>query len=424
MQVIYKPKRNKDTSSIPGQQEAVAWLVPDVPREKYLLFIVIHGVGEWSNGTIDNLVNLVEGFDNNNDGIREGKFITDDIKKAVDDYGIIVAVVTYERETFFEPSRINWVYDQVKAAYSIYDKMMLSGFSYGGGAVYKYISSSLSNANRVAYALPIAGTNHLMDKTIPGKANLPVHGFSNDDDTKVDETNTTKQIAAINESNPVTKALYTFFRRRDHSGDKDVWSYTPPKAPGGQGFIDSAENIFQVFADIVLTGKPRQMKSGVVIEPIPNPVPTPTPVILKAEFNITDGQIVTLPVLDLDASASTGVKHGEYNAYVWDIRVIESSGPKSYSVTAESVYDGDPKNKLINIVNGRYSITLTVRDASGNKASKTVEIVAAVTGKIVTGFDSSTDLITYSDGSTEPGKSVLSNGKWTLKNDKGEPINL
>jgi hypothetical protein len=424
MKAIYKPKRKEDTSVIPGQQEAVAWLVPDTPRDKYFFFMVIHGVGEWSNGTIDNLRNLVDGFDNDNDGIREGKFITDDIKRAVDDYGMIVAVVTYERDTFFEPSRINWVYDQVKSAYNIHDKMILSGFSYGGGAVYKYISSSVANAARVAYALPVAGTKTLLDKTIPGKAGTVVHGFSNLIDPRVASSNTTSQIASINESNPAVKAIYTLWNRNDHSGDKDVWSYTPPKAPGGQGFTDAAENIFQVFTDIVLTGKPRQMKSGVVIDPIPNPIPDPTPVILKAEFNITDKQIVTTPVLDLDASASTGVKAGEWNAYVWDVKVLEGPAPSAYNVRPEVVFDSDPKNKLTNIVNGRYSITLTVRDAAGNKATKTVEITAAVTGKIAIGFDSSTDLITYSDGSTEKATAVFSNGKWTVKNSAGQLIAL
>jgi hypothetical protein len=424
MKVIYKPKRNKDTSSIPGQQEAVAWLVPDVPRDKYLLFIAVHGKSERSNGTIDNLINLVEGFDNNGDGIREGKFITDDMKRAVDDYGMIIGVPTYEDGTMFNHSRVNYVRDQIKSAYPIYERMGLSGFSLGGWTVFDYISSSLENANNAAYAIPIAATWGLKDKTIPGKAGVVVHGFSNMIDKTVSPSNTTGQIAAINESNPAVKALYTLWNRDDHSGDKDVWSYTPPKAPGGQGFTDAAENIFQVFADIVLSGKPRQMKSGAVIEPIPLPVPQPSPSVLSADFNIINGQVVTMPVLDLDASASTGVKQGEYNAYVWDIRVIESSGPKSYSVTAEAVFDSDPKNKLINIVNGRYSITLTVRDASGNKASKTVEIIAAVTGKIATGFDSATDLLTYSDGSTEKATAVFSNGKWVVKNSAGQPIAL
>lgn len=424
MKTIYIPKRDKDYNLIAGVDVAFAILAPDAEKEKYFLMIAVHGMGELSGGTLDNLKNLVEGFDYNNDGIRDSGFVTADMKKAVDQYGIIIAIPTYEPNSFFDPAKVNFVYDYIKSKYPIYDKMLLTGFSLGGGAVFRYITSTLANANRVAYAIPVAAVTSIVDKTIPGKANLPVHAFSCDQDPRVPATNTKNQIAAINESNPTIKAIYTLFRMSDHAGNIEAWSLVPPRAPGGQGFIDAVENIYQVFTDIVKSGIPRQMKSGAIQPvPIPLPNPTPPPATLTANFNLADNQFITAQTFDIDASASTGVKSG-WDAYVWDVKVIEGSAPDSYNVRPKSVYDSDAKNQLINIVDGKYSVTLTVRDTAGNKASKTVTVIAALSGKVITGFDSSTDLITYSDSSTEKGTAVLSAGKWTVKNSSGQIINV
>jgi hypothetical protein len=418
MKIIYKPRIDATGNLISGQTVGVALLVPDSPRQKYILEIAIHGIGEVSQGGIENLKNLVEGFDWNNDGIRDSGFVTADMKKAVDQYGIIIAIPTYPN--FFEPSMVNFVYDQVKALYPIHDKMLLTGFSLGGGSVFKYITSSLANAGRVAYAVPVAAVYSIQDRTIPGKVNLPVHAFSCNPDPRVPSSNTKNQINAINESNPSPRALYTFFNKNDHGGNIEAWSLTPPKAPGGDGFTDAAENIYQVVTDIINNG-PRQMKSG-AIQPVPGPPPPepiPEPVDLKADFNLTDGQIVTSQVLDIDASASTGVKTG-WDAYQWDIKPVTGSWDFQLK---NGAYTDKPTQRIINLnKNGTYSISLTVRDSKGNTATKKITITVNLTGKVITAFDSATDLITYSDGSTEKGSAVYSGGNWVIKNSAGQIV--
>lgn len=425
MKVIYVPKRDKDYNPIAGVDTGFSYLIPDTEREKYLFAIFVHGVGEQSGGTLENLQNLVLG-QKQPDGSRLWPFVTEDMKRAVDLFGMIIAIPTYETNTFFEPSKVNWVYDYIKARYSIYDRMMLPGFSLGGGAVFKYITSSLANANRVALAVPVAAVTSIIsnNKAIPGQAGVVTHAFSCDDDPRVSPSNTLNQITAINSTNPSIKALYTFFRKRDHSIE-GAWSLIPPKAPGGTGFIDAAETIYQLFTDIVKSGVPRQMKSGVVI-PIPQPIPNPTPdpVVLKAEFNLSDNQIISSPVFELDASASMGVKSG-WDAYKWDIKVLKTSSNESYAVRTESgAYVSNPRTRLIDIVDGEYEITLTVEDISGSVASKSVKIVVSLSGKIPIGFNSTTDLVSYSDGSTESAEAVFESGKWTVKTADGTIITL
>lgn len=432
MKVQYYAQRlnSWDTKLLRPTGFVVAIPEDDVPRP-WKLMIAIHGVGERSAGTIENLKNLWLGFDYNNDGVREGAaFVTDDMKEAVDKFGIVLMVPTYETNKFFEPERINELYDWAKEHFSIHDKMLLTGFSYGGGAVFKYISSSISNAQRVAYAVPCAGVSSLVDASIPGKAGVAVHAFSNDKDPTVNVSNTINQVSNINKSNPDLKAIYTVFRRDGHGSNNEAWSLTPPKAPNGQGFTDAAENIYQVFDDIIKTGKPRQMKSGTITQPLPTepiPEPVPEPAGITAEFNLTDGQVINTGSFEMDASASTGAGNS-WDSYKWDVSPVTPTNNKQYGVQPDGAYGG-PKKMLLNIVDGNYSITLTVKSKDGKTASKTVTVTAKMGAsvpapKTVVSFSSETDLITYSDGTTEKGSAVFSSGKWVVKNSAGQVINL
>lgn len=422
--VEYFPKRvnSWDTKTLRPTAFLIAWPDNNAPKP-WKLMIAIHGVGERGAGTLENLQNLYLGPDYNGDGVREGAaFVTDDMKRAINQFGIVLVVPTYETSEFFEPAKINELYDYAQANYTLSPKMLLTGFSYGGGAVFKYISSSTANANRVAYAVPCAGVSSLVDASIPGKAGIPVHAFSNDNDPTVNVSNTKSQVNSINASNPSLKALYTVFRRDGHGSNIEAWSLTPPKAPGGQGFTDAAENIYQVFDDIIKTGKPRQMKAGAAIPvPPPDTTPVPIPTALTAEFNLVNDQVINTETFEMDASASTGVR-ADWQGYAWDFKPVVAG---SWNARPEGGMYGGPKKKLINLTNGKYSITLTVRDAAGKAVSKTLNIAVVLqVTKSAVAFDSETDLIYYSDGSTEKGIAVFSAGKWVVKNAAGMIINL
>lgn len=380
--VDYYAKRDSTWKVV--RDVAVEVVTPDNygTHKKWPVVFAIHGVGERSSGTIDNLKNLYLGFDYNNDGFREGPaFVTDDMKKAVNLYGIVLVVPTYETTQFFEPTMVNSVYDFVKSKYSVVDKMLITGFSYGGGATIKYVSSSTANAARVAYAVPCAATNSLADATIPGKASVPVHAFSNDNDNVVNVSNTKTFINAINATNPALKALMTIFRRDGHGSNVEAWSLTPPKAPGGTGFTDAAENIYQVYLDILANG-PRQMKAGAVINPTPtDPPPTTTKTAIVSYTQAGN-------VIILDGSKSTGYTSGLEGT--WSL-ISAPAGVSSWDVFPKGsnyITAGAILPKI-----GTYSFQF--------KLDTEIKTVSITYGKAPVKYDPVTGLLTYSDGSTE-----------------------
>jgi hypothetical protein len=296
MQVKYYPYGS-------GQDVGLAVVYPDnyTPTKKYPVTMAVHGIGERGDGRLAILENLVLGFDYNNDGVREGEgILTNEMKKAVDQYGIVFIVPNYSN--FFEPSLFNWAFDFVKSLYSVVDECMLIGFSLGGGATIKAATTTTS-ANRIAYAIPCAAITSIVDATVPGKTNLPIHFFSNSNDPTVNVSNTKNQFNAINATNPTIRPLMTIFNRSGHGGYTEAATIAPPKAPGGQGFIDAAENIYQVYLDILKNG-PRQMKSGTVI---PDPDPTPT---ITANAGVD--QTVVEPLAYLDGTKSIGYKSAKW----------------------------------------------------------------------------------------------------------------
>lgn len=413
MQVIYKPKLNPDYSPIPGQEVAFALLIPDSynPVNKHLFGIFVHGVGERSGGTLENIKNLVEGFDYNGDGIREGApFVTADMKKAVDQYGIIMAIPTYESNTFFEPTKINYLYDYVLLKYNVYPKMLLTGFSYGGGATVKYATSTTANAGRLALAIPCAPTRNVVDASIPGKAGLAMHFFVNDkDDNGATNIDVTKGIVNDINRTATLKAQYTAFRKDGHGGNIEAWGLAPPVAPGGQGVINISENIYQWATDCIVNS-PRQIKAGAITQPAPVPEPAPLPN-AQAIVNYTvDGNKIRL-----SGEKSIGYTSGTQGK--WEL-VSAPGGLKSWDVF--------PKGSTYIVADGVMSLpgTYVFRFILMNLSPVEVIVPYGDVVKVATGFDSSTDLITYSDGSTEKGQAILSSGKWTLKTAGGQVINL
>lgn len=428
MQIKYLPRLNADYSQIPGRDIAFAILLPDGynTSKKWKWGIAVHGQGELSPGALVNLENLVEGFDYNGDGIREGAaFVTDSMKWAVDAHQLIMVIPTYNN--FLEPADVDKIYDYMLANYSVQNTFMHTGFSLGGGCVFKYASSSDTRAKRVHLAIPCAGVSSLVSASVAAKNGTVWHAFANDGDKRVGASNTTSQIDKINGQAPTIKALYTLFHRDvpnadNHGGNNEAWDKIPPKAPGGHGFTDAAETIYQL-NDAILTTGPRQMKAGNIVTP-PPPIPDPIPVSLTADFNLTDGQTITTTSFEMDASASSG-QGNNWDSYKWDVKPISPLTNKAYGVQPDGAYGG-PKKMLLNIVDGTFEIVLTVKDKAGKTAQKKVQVNArmgAVPPKTVTGFDSATDLITYSDGSTERGIAILSNGKWVVKNSDGTIVN-
>lgn len=399
--VEYFPKRDSTWKQL--RETGFAVLSPDNNYPKpWKLEIAVHGIGERGPGSLSSLKSLVEGPDYNSDGIPDGPaFVTPDMKLAVNKYGIVLVIPTYETNEFFEPAKVNFIYDYAQGNYTLHPKMFLTGFSYGGGATVKYATSSTANAGRLALAVPCAPTRNVVDASVPGKAGLAMHFFVNDkDDNAPTNINVTKSIVDDINRTATLKVLYTAFRKDGHGSNIEAWSLTPPKAPGGQGFIDAAENVYQLFSDILING-PRLMKSGTVILPPAEPLPTTKAI---ASFMLTGNN------LKLDGSKSTGYTTGTDG--VWEY----ASGPVQYS------WDVFPKGSSYIIADAVLTKPGTYKFSFKLKGDPEIQTLAVDFGKVLVSFDSTTDLITYSDGTTEKGIAVFSGGKWTVKNSSGQIV--
>lgn len=368
--------------------------------------MAVHGIGERSDGKKENLENLVLGS-KQPDGTRKWPFVTDDMKRAVEDYGIIMFIPTYKN--FFEPDIINRIYDFGQTEFNLVSKFALSGFSLGGGAVVKYMTSTLANAQRLALALPCAPTTAIGDATVVGKANLPVQFFVNVNDTNgATNLNVTKnQVNAMNATNPVIKVQFTAFNLTGHGGFTEAMTIAPPIAPGGQGVTNLSENIYEAYLDILKNG-PRPMKAGVIVPPTTQPPTTVKPI---------TSYTIDATGIHLRGDQSTGYSTGLDGGW----RLI--SGPPGTNVY--NVFPGG--STYINAdgklpVAGIYVFEFSLRGASPVRV--TVVYPPDVETKVVIGFSSVTDTITYSNSTSEKGEATYANGKWTLKNSAGQIVTL
>lgn len=414
MKIIYKPKRDNNYNLIPGSDVGIAILLPDgyPATKKWPWMLSVHGIGERSGGTEESLRNLVIGVDYNKDGKVDSVYVTPGQREAVDKYGIIIVVPTYESNSFFDPAKTHWVYNYMQQNYAVMPKYWYDGFSYGGGAALAALTDPVTAPN-IIYATPCAPTNSLNKTGIPliGQYKIPVHVYVNDEDTNAPTNlSVTKEIiAAINATNPPIKAIFTAFDKVGHGSHEEATSITPPKAPGGQGVIDAAENEYQVFLDILANG-PRQIKTGsIVVTPSPT-APAPVLVTAKADYSI-DGYKI-----HLIGDKSTGFTQG------YDGKWEFVSGPPG--VTSQQVFPAG--STYINADGvlpkpGDYKFRFTLK---GAPSPIEISVSYGTVEKTLSSFNSTTDLITWSDGTTEKAEAIYNAGKWTIKTAAGKIITV
>lgn len=208
------------------------------PTKSYPLLMLVHGIGERNDGSRAALEYLVLQHE-------WGSIIPLDTQKAADVYNMILVAPNYAGD--FNPSNANFVFDEISRNYLInQSKIGLTGFSLGGGAVLRYISSSQANADRLAIAVPVAPVAWYTPSIYVANSGLPVWFHVNTNDTN-GPTNlgvTLAELKEINNSNPRIPAIYTAYNATGHGGQNQAWGQAVPKAPGGQGFTDAKVNIF------------------------------------------------------------------------------------------------------------------------------------------------------------------------------------
>src|SRR5688572_9217596 len=183
------------------------------PSVKYPLIIFLHGLGERGNGTTDlpNVLNI-------------------GIPRYIKDGHPMRFFWNGKWETFLvlspqlSPSYGGWpgfyVDEMLRHARNTMridtNRIYLTGLSLGGGGVWQYAGSSLSNAKKFAAIAPVCGTCQSVNWCNFSTAKLPVWAFHSSDDGVVGAGCTNNAINNINNCNPEVKPIKTLWPDGNH----------------------------------------------------------------------------------------------------------------------------------------------------------------------------------------------------------------
>lgn len=343
----------------------------------YPVWMLIHGQGELSEGKIANLRNIVQGF-TQSDGSRLYAIATDDFKAAINTYQFIAVLPTYGSE--FNPTDINFVLDEVEKSYSV-DKSReaLIGFSLGGGAVVRYMTSSLANAQRIALAVPCSPVNWATNYKNVTDADLPVVGATNRTDGRVDPSNVKTIIAGINALSPRTRATLITFDEDGHGSVNRMLALSDRLVP---------QTMYE-YLQTIDKDNPRPYPTSTTVPPVQPPPPVTTLTAVAKEIGIT-----TVAAVVLDGSASKNFQSATWGVISVPTGVNPYSNlfPKGsgyYTVNATL-----PKEGAYSFVLNTYAGTQTARDTIVVTYQKTSTPVPVTPTNIV-----GTGIMYFSDGS-------------------------
>lgn len=362
----------------------------------YITFLP--GIGGKGNGTLAELQSVY-----NNE-------IPSQLKDGIEKYGFIaICVQSNSSYSLGEPRfALQWALANLPIDKT---RKYLTGLSWGGGGSAGFPLISPEDAKLYDAIAPIAmtwqdmGQNQVKAKYITD-ANLAVWAFHNlrDNNGGTPPAATVAYVDAINALKPKTPATKTMFWQPfdNHGGWGEAYNADKiPIDPKSEGMTTPACNLYEWMLMNNSTTRVAVPSSGV--QPVP-----PTPTALSADFNITDKQVIKTSTLDLDGSASTGVKT-DWDGYLWG--VTPGTGPWSFIVQGGAY--GGPKKTITGLKNGTYNIALTVRDKAGNTATKSITVTVALDGSTVprslTSLNLAGKTVAFSDNTTETLTAVTTN---------------
>ncbi|MEP7257116.1 MAG: PKD domain-containing protein [Flavitalea sp.] len=303
---------------------------------KYPVIIFLHGIGERGNGTteLNRVKNIaIPHYIDRGHPMRfyaNGKWETFLVisPQCPKKYGMwpvsyVDAMVTYARTKLnADPKRI-----------------FIAGLSMGGGGTWRYASSSLANANKLAAIATVCAPPYMTNGCNIAKSNLPLWAFHASDDKTVNISSLFNAVNKINACGPGVPAI------------KTVW------ATGGHAVWDRAfdtehkyqtPNVYEWFL-----GQGKTQVTTTNKKPVAN-----------AGNNITTNTPATLK---LNASASKD-PDGYITSYTWRKIAGPSNGFIANAVSAVS--------KLVGIKTaGSYSFELKVTDNKGSWDKDTVKAI-------------------------------------------------
>lgn len=349
------------------------------PDKRYPVLILVHGMGERGTGDMAALQNVVDGFDYDGPGPlpRQWAIETPQFEAYCEKYQIIGVTVNYSSE--FNPDDFNYVLDTLEAKFSIDPTREAAiGFSLGGGSILRYITSSLSNAKRLAFAVAAAPVSWATVTKNVVDAGLQFIGTTYETDPTVSASNVKNFVSAISATVP-----------------KPVLIIYPGAAHGGFNEIINYPAIYEYLLKTSRDNRIQFVVGGTVTPPVEPPTTT-----VKAitSYMITGNKIALI------GRNSTGYNIG-YDG-TWALK----SGPataKQVFPTGSSYIDANG----ILPAPGTYVFTFTLK---GVAQPVDVTVPYGTAEKVVKEFDSVMDIITFTDGSMESGKATFAAGVWEI----------
>lgn len=368
--------------------DAEAFAVRPAKGQKRGVVLLTHGIGERSAGGIENLINLIDGFDYDGAGPlpRQYAFENDTIEAFAAKYDFHLVTVTYPDS--FEPNDYTYVLDSVIRDFSVdITRLYIVGFSLGGGAILKGVTSSVAFPSRLAGAIAAAPVNWATVHKNVVDANLQVIGTTCEVDKTVSPANIKDFVTKVNAYKPKLPAVLIIYKGTAHSGFNEIMA---------------EENTWKWMAANSNTNRIAFTRPDGISNPS-----TPTPEPGVPDFNIANGQVITTSEFELDASASQGA-----TSYYWKVDRAEApwTGPNWVGGTV-----GGPKKKITGLMNGLHTVQLEINGAikspvrtfvvrlSGEpEPKKLIEATGSIVRK-------------YSDGSTDTAKVSVVDGKLVVE---------
>lgn len=353
------------------------------PDTRYPVVVLVHGIGERGQGDIAALQNVVDGFDYDGAGPlpRQYAIETPEFEAMIERFQFIGVTVNYPLE--FNPNDFNYVLDTVEQRFSVdTTRECAICFSLGGGAGMRYITSSISNAKRLAFIVLAAPVNWATNTQNVVDAGLQVIGTTCEKDPRVSPTNIKNFISAI--SATVPKPVLIVYPGEGHSG-----------------FLEVINNTW-IFEYLLKTSRENRVQfvAPGATTPVPGPIEPTTmqPVVAYSS---------TGPAFNLDATKSTGYKYA-----AWRL----TGAPDGVNIYNPYIKGAGYERALFTAPQpGRFELEMILTDAAGKQVKTPFFIeygTATPVIKTVQSFDGS--MITYSDNSTEAGRAIYSGGKWEI----------
>ncbi|WP_276483548.1 hypothetical protein [Paraflavitalea pollutisoli] len=352
------------------------------------VLLCVHGIGERGAGQVDNLINLIDGFDYDGPGPlpRQYAFENTTIEVLAAKYDFHLVTVNYPDS--FQPNDFTYVLGQVSADFSVdQTRLYIAGFSLGGGAILKKVTASVTDAASLAGAIAAAPVNWATTHKNVADARLQVIGTTCEIDDTVSPANVKDFVAKVNAYKPEFPAYLIVYSGHAHSGFNEILA---------------EENTWQWMAANSTTKRIAFTRSSTLTPT--KPVDPPPSTTVKADFNVKDTK-TSGSAFELDASASVGASE-----YYWE--VSRTTAPW-YSHKLQGGAGGGPKKLLSGLVPGEYQVTLTVNGKVKTDTRKLIvedgiaiepetRRLTEATGSIV---------LKYSDGTTGTAKVSVVDGK-------------